>query len=196
MTKEPTLCSAEGCKTSVYGLNFCQKHYRRNYRYSSPHVLRKQHKYHGGTGTSEYVCWKHIKARCMNPNSNVYSYYGGRGISVCKRWSKSFANFLSDMGSKPSASHSIDRLDVDGNYCPSNCRWATKIQQNRNRRGSNKTSRFKGVSKNVRGLWESQIWFKGRSCWLGYYSDEKDAAIAYNVAVQILFGSDCYLNHL
>ena len=82
----------------------------------------------------EYRCWNGIKDRCYNINSESYNYYGGRGITVCDRWINSFENFLEDMGRKPSKLHSIDRIDNDGNYEISNCKWSTKSEQVRNRR--------------------------------------------------------------
>ncbi len=75
-----------------------------------------------------------MKDRCYNSKAVSYKHYGGRGITVCNRWRQSFANFLADMGLRPSSKHSLDRIDNDGNYEPSNCRWATRIQQNRNKR--------------------------------------------------------------
>jgi hypothetical protein len=74
---------------------------------------------------SEYNSWRAMKARCGNPNDKKYHNYGGRGISVCERWRGSFDAFLADMGNKPTPKHEIDRVDSDGNYEPSNCRWVT-----------------------------------------------------------------------
>ena len=75
-----------------------------------------------------------MKTRCSNPNDKHFDEYGGRGIKVCDRWLNSFENFLADMGEKPSPSHSIDRIKVNGNYEPGNCRWATPEEQARNKR--------------------------------------------------------------
>lgn len=85
--------------------------------------------------TSEYLSWAAMRQRCYVPTTRGYEYYGGRGITVCARWSN-FAVFLSDMGEKPSPKHSIDRIDVDGNYEPSNCRWATSVEQQANKRSA------------------------------------------------------------
>lgn len=80
----------------------------------------------------ERMAWSHMKDRCLNPKSQPFARYGGRGISVCSRWLESFANFYADMGPRPSDGHSLDRVNNDGNYEPSNCRWATATQQARN----------------------------------------------------------------
>ncbi len=84
--------------------------------------------------TAEYRSWKGMKTRCTNPNRPDWKNYGGRGISVCERWATSFANFLADVGPKPSPGLTIDRIDNDGNYTPGNVRWATREQQIRNSR--------------------------------------------------------------
>ncbi len=88
-------------------------------------------------GSREYCSWQMMKQRCLNPNHTGYSDYGGRGITVCERWCLSFKHFLEDMGERPSGM-SIDRINSNGNYEPSNCRWATPKQQRNNRRMSYK----------------------------------------------------------
>lgn len=91
---------------------------------------------HGMINTSEYKSWCSMKERCYNVNNKKYKDYGGRGITICDMWLNSFENFYADMGAKPSESHSIDRIDVNGNYEPNNCRWATKKQQSNNKRNN------------------------------------------------------------
>jgi hypothetical protein len=80
-----------------------------------------------------YNCWRKMRSRCNDPQNENYRYYGALGIKVCARWD-SFSDFLDDMGPRPSAQHSIDRIDAESCYEPGNCRWATISEQNRNRR--------------------------------------------------------------
>lgn len=91
-------------------------------------IMRKTH---GLTSTPEHRAWAAMKKRCSNPK-HQYAHWHGRGIRVCERWANSFENFLMDLGSRPSPKHSIDRINVNGNYEPSNVRWATRSQQARN----------------------------------------------------------------
>jgi len=82
-----------------------------------------------------YHVWRSMKDRCLNPNAKAFPDYGARGITICDRWVGSYANFIADMGGRPPG-HSLDRINNDGNYEPSNCRWATKKDQQRNRRNA------------------------------------------------------------
>lgn len=89
---------------------------------------------HGMTDTPEFKAWGSLIQRCINPKNCNYPHYGARGISVCERWRESFENFFADMGRKPASHYQIDRIDNDGNYEPTNCRWVTPRANTRNRR--------------------------------------------------------------
>lgn len=101
----------------------------------------------GGKHTRTYHAWEAAKQRCYNPNTPNFKDYGGRGIRMCRRWRNSFANFLHDMGPKPEGL-TLDRKNNNGNYTPTNCRWATRKQQSNNRR-SCRFIRFNGQTKNI-----------------------------------------------
>ena len=103
----------------------------------------------------EYISWYSMLRRCNNPKDKEYHNYGGRGISVCERWSK-FENFIADMGDKPSPHHSLDRYpDKNGNYEPSNCRWATMLEQGLNRR-TNRNVTYMGKTQTV-SQWSQEL---------------------------------------
>ncbi len=123
----------------------------------------------------EYRTWSSMKTRCNNPKVWSFKYYGGRGIKICERWTKSFWDFLSDMGPKPTPKHSIDRIDSNGDYEPKNCRWATVEMQINGRRlrvskvptlppgsppmSANKEAKIRGVSRQY--IWSLRCKEKG-----------------------------------
>jgi len=124
---------------------------------------------HGLSDTVEFGTWVDIQTRCYNKNAKCYENYGGRGIKVCQKWLDSFANFLEDMGPRPSKSHSIDRYpDNDGDYEPSNCRWATRKEQANNKRSNHRLT-INGETKSIlewseaSGLSYNAIWYRLRA---------------------------------
>jgi hypothetical protein len=114
---------------------------------------------HGMTESTEYRIWGLMKARCYIPNNPGYADYGGRGVIVCDRWLESFENFLEDMGPRPPR-HSIDRIDVNGNYEPGNCRWADHKTQARNKRSTRYVTAF-GRTKCLAD-WQDETGISGR----------------------------------
>ncbi len=89
---------------------------------------------HGMSRTKEYHAWNRMLARCYNPKTDTFKYYGGRGIKVCKQWRNSFAEFFKYTGKAPTSKYSLDRIDNNGDYEPGNVKWSTASEQQRNRR--------------------------------------------------------------
>lgn len=117
-------------------------------------VMKKISRTHGHTAkgeeSSEYSIWTNMLTRCRNKNNEAYPDYGGRGVRVCPQWEKSFETFFADMGNRPSLLHTLDRFpDKNGDYEPSNCRWATKKEQSNNRR-NNVIITYRGESKTMK----------------------------------------------
>lgn len=110
-------------------------------------VMRKRNTTHGlSQHKGAYRSWKDMRSRCLNPNDSDYADYGGRGIAFDPRWN-SFETFFADMGDRP-ADMSLDRIDVNGNYCPDNCRWADAMTQANNKR-SNRLIEHNGEAKTL-----------------------------------------------
>lgn len=104
---------------------------------------------HGMCESDEYNIWTLMKGRCLNVKNKRYPEWGGRGITVCDRWKNDFMAFYEDMGARPSISHSLDRINNDGNYDPENCRWATKMEQSNNRPRWVRLIEFRGESMTI-----------------------------------------------
>lgn len=129
------------CKCSCGTERFCQASSLRNGASVSCGHDRARH---GHSFTPTGRAWYGMRQRCYNPNDKNYLSYGGRGIVVCERWLESLENFVADMGIAPPGL-SIDRINVNGNYEPSNCRWATRSEQQRNRTNNPRVD-YKGES--------------------------------------------------
>ena len=134
--------------------------------------------------------------RCYNSKMKNYENWGGRGITVCDRWLESVTNFIEDVYESYSTGLELDRIDNDKGYFPDNVRWATPQQNTMNRRGSSKaTSKFKGVYwKKGLSKWCAAITKDKKKTHIGYFVNEKEAAMAYNKLAILLFGEYAYLN--
>ncbi len=143
-------------------------------RDSKGRILKGSGKIHGLSDSPIYDCWIAMKARCNNLQHPEYKNYGGRGISVCRRWELDFKNFLEDMGSKPSSTATLDRINVNGNYTKENCRWISIQEQQKNRRDNHDIVGIRYEPD--RNRWRANITYKGKSHFLGRYK-EKDEAI-------------------
>lgn len=141
------ICTEIDCENKVHSKGLCQKHYRRLSRKGTTAAVGYEKI--GQTKHPLYHVYKNMFKRCDNQNDPHYKNYGARGITICDRWRgvKGFSNFISDMGERPEAT-SLDRINNDGNYEPANCRWATKSQQQLNRR-SVRVARIKDAYKSI-----------------------------------------------
>jgi len=132
---------------------------------------------------AEYHAWHAMIRRCHDPRDANFARYGGRGIRVCERWREDFMMFLSDMRPRPSAEHSLDRIDNDAGYAPENCRWATRTVQQRNREVNQRAVGARRAGRR----WLAAIHVNGRRIALGSFASKAEASRAYrDAAVQAL----------
>lgn len=143
----------------------------------------------------EYVSWCSMTERCRNPNTPGWKNYGGRGIKVCARWLEpkvGFKNFFKDLGPRPDG-YVLDRIDNDGNYEPSNCRWVDRSLSNVNQRhyafGRNTSTNVRGVSYHTKeNIWEARVWQKGKATYLGSFKTFEEAVKAREDAEILYYG--------
>ena len=192
----PTKNSKERKRFGIYKCGFCGTNFKANTNdinrgyikscgcYNKRRVS-ETHKTHGKRHTRLYKIWINIKDRVLNPKNKRYSDYGGRGITLCDDWKNDFVPFYTwaiSNGYEENKGLSIDRIDNDGNYEPSNCRWTTPNIQARNQRiKKNNTSGYKGVSCNKdNNKYRVRITINKKSVNLGSYPTTVEGAIAYN----------------
>lgn len=174
-------CLIKSCDREYGSRGFCHKHYQRWRVNGDPNIVNRIL----GEDRSKdpmYRTYWGMLSRCRSKREDVRSWYEGRGIKVCDRWSgvNGFSNFKTDMGEKPSKKHSLDRIDNEKGYSPDNCRWATNSQQGINRTiQKNNKSGFKSVSYHKKLCkWQVNIQRNNIQNHLGFYERIEDAISA------------------
>lgn len=158
-------CATKKCGKPIRASGYCKNHY-----HSEVFLKRRP----------LYNTWCNMLRRCNDPSHPRYKDWGGRGIKVCERWQRSYTDFARDMGQRPSRDHTLDRIDNNGDYEPSNVRWTTASRQSFNRRVRNTNSTgVSGVCWNKRiGRYQATITVNKKREHLGWFKDLDDAISA------------------
>lgn len=183
-----------GHTLTLYKCSYCQKEIVRPFSARNMQscgcmqyeLIAKTVRTHQDTGSKEYVCYHHLKGKCYNPNNPDYKYYGGRGITISDDWLESYANFLRDVGRSPSKDFTLERRDVDGNYCKENCYWASRqVQASNRRKREGTTSDYIGVTYHkVTGKYYGKVYYKGKYVFEELYSCPVEAAKARDAYIK------------
>jgi len=166
-------CEVNGCGSPHHANGYCGMHNARFSKYGDANFVKV--KRDNSAGHKLRSTYNGMIARCYNSKNPSYHRYGGKGVMVCERWRESFWDFVEDMGERPEG-HTIDRIDGNGNYEPSNCRWATIHEQNANLSSNNK---YVGVCWHKGGKrWVAYMNIDGKRFNLGGYKSEREAYLA------------------
>lgn len=188
--KFPTKTSKQKKRYGLYECQYCGKEFITTFTQIKRNPIKNcgcipVNKTHGLTSHRLYKTWNSMLHRCYNEEDNYYHNYGGRGISICERW-RSVKNFIEDMFPSFKEGLTLDRIDIDGNYEPENCRWASKLIQSRNTRKirENNKSGFRGVSwHKEKQKYRVNIKLE-KQTHLGYYHNPEQGALAYDTYVR------------
>lgn len=179
------ICKEKGCESKIHARGWCDMHYMRWLRYGNSLFVKV--KMHGYSNHHLYKVWQDMKARCYNKNNKDYKYYGGKRITICDKWRNSPEAFIEWALPLWKEGLQIDRRDNDGNYEPSNCHFVTSKENKNNQRllRSDNTSGFRGVNYHKQSKkWIARMMSDGIRKHLGYFNSAKEAALAYNSAIQ------------